>query len=88
MARADQLGHQVDKAVLDLAEAVLLSGREGEVFDGVIVDEDERGPLVQLSEPAVLARLRAHRVSPGDAVRAKLVRADPTSRSIELTRVD
>lgn len=87
MAGADQLGHQVDKAVLDLAEAVLLSGREGEVFDGVIVDEDERGPLVQLSEPAVLARLPAHRVSPGDAVRARLVRADPASRSIELTRV-
>ena len=43
----------------------LLSDRVGETFDGVVVDEDDRGALVQLTEPAVLARVAAHRVDPG-----------------------
>ena len=73
--------------MIDLAEAVLLAGREGEVFDAVVVDEDRRGPLVQLREPAVLAHVSAHRVDPGDDVRVRLERADPATRTIELTRV-
>ena len=40
MARGEALANRVDGAVLDLAEAVLLAGREGEVFDAVVVDED------------------------------------------------
>ncbi len=87
MAKAEQLGNQVDKAVLDLAEAVLLHDRIGEVFDGVIVDEDRHGPVMQLIEPAVLTRIRASHVTPGDDVRAKLVSADPTTRTIEFERV-
>jgi len=66
---------------------VALSGREGEVFDGVIVDEDQRGPVMQIAEPAVLARIQASRVNPGDDVRAKLLSADPDQRRIEFQRV-
>ena len=58
--------------MIDLAEAVLLAGREGEVFDAVVVDEDPRGLVVQLADPAVMVRLAAHRVDPGDAVRVRL----------------
>ncbi len=83
----EDLAGRVESAVRDLAEAVLLAGREGEVFDGVIVDEDQRGPVMQITEPAVLARIRASRVTPGDQVRAKLVSADPTQRRIEFERV-
>ena len=83
----EDLASRVESAVRDLAEAVLLAGREGELFDGVIVDEDQRGPVMQISEPAVLARIRASRVTPGDQVRAKLVNADPTQRRIEFERV-
>ena len=67
MARCEQRANTVDRAVIDLAEAVLLAGREGEVFDAVVVDEDRHGPLVQLVEPAVMAHVAAHRVDPGDA---------------------
>ena len=88
MARADQLGNRVDNAVLDLAEAVLLAGREGEVFDGVIVDEDERGPVMQIAEPAILARVQAPPGrTPATQIRARLVAADPASRSVEFDRV-
>ena len=76
-------------AVIDLAEAVLLSGREGEVFDAVVVDEDQRGVVVQLVDPAVLARVGAHRVDPGDAVRVKLTAVDTVrARSSSPASVD
>ena len=67
MERTESRADRVDTAVLDLAEAVMLSGLEGEVFDAVVVDEDHRGVMIQVVEPAVLARVHAHRVDPGDS---------------------
>lgn len=87
MEESDSLGSRVEAAVRDLAEAVLLSGREGDVFDGVIVDEDQRGPVMQIADPAVLSRIRASHVTPGDDVRAKLISANPDERNVEFERV-
>jgi exoribonuclease R len=87
MASGEQRANAVDRAVLDLAEAVLLAGREGDLFDAVVVDEDRKGPVIQVIEPAVVARVAAHRVDPGDNVRVRLVRADPAARTIEFARI-
>ena len=87
MARSDELGNRVDNAVNNLAEAVLLAGREGELFDGVIVDEDRHGPVMQIADPAILARVRAARVDPGDEIRVRLVAADVEARTVEFQRV-
>jgi len=87
MEESDSLGNRVEAAVRDLAEAVLLSGREGDVFDGVIVDEDQRGPVIQITDPAVLTRIRASHVTPGDDVRAKLIAANPEERKVDFERV-
>ncbi len=87
MARADELGNRVDNAVSNLAEAVLLSGREGELFDGVIVDEDRHGPVMQIADPAILARVRAERVTPGDEIRVQLVAADVEAADRRVPRV-
>ncbi len=87
MAKGEQRANTVDRAVIDLAEAVLLAGREGGLFDAVVVDEDHKGPLIQLVEPAVMARVSASRVDPGELIRVRLVRADPVARTIEFTRV-
>jgi exoribonuclease R len=87
MATGEQRANTVDRAVIDLAEAVLLAGRQGELFDAVIVDEDRNGPLIQVVEPAVMARVSASRVEPGDRIRVRLVRADPQACSIEFARV-
>ena len=46
-----------------LAEAVLLEGREGEVFDGVDRRRGSGGPVMQIADPAVLARVGASEVS-------------------------
>ena len=65
-----------------------MSGREHEVFDAVVVDEDRHGTLVQLVDPAVLAHVHAHRVDPGDRIRVRLHAVDVVARTIELHRVE
>jgi len=87
MQRAASLANRVDRAAIDLAEAILLQGREGETFDAVVTDEDDRGARIQICEPAVVTRTTARRVDPGDAVRVKLVAVDVDERSIEVERV-
>ena len=52
MAKADALGGQISRAVIDLAEAVALQGREGETFDAVVTDIDQRGARIQICSSA------------------------------------
>ncbi len=87
MEQGEGRANRVDAAVVDLAEAVLLSSCVGETFDGVVVDEDDRGALVQLSDPAVLARVTARKVDPGDDVRVKVEAVDIDQRTVDLLRV-
>ncbi|MCB0965669.1 MAG: RNB domain-containing ribonuclease [Ilumatobacter sp.] len=87
MARAEQRANRAERQALDLAEAVALTGREGEIFDAVVIDEGDWGVEVQIVEPAVLARLTARRVDPGDAIRVRLTKADPATMTVEFERV-
>ena len=73
--------------MIDLAEAVMLQGREGEIFPAVVTDVDERGVRMQLSDLPVVARVGAHRVEPGDALSVRLVAADPERRAVSFQRV-
>ena len=88
MERAESRAAQADRAAIDLAEAVALDGCEGRVFDAVVTDEDQRGTRVQIVDPAIVTRVTAHRVAPGDRIRVRLVEADPLARRIELARVE
>ena len=65
----------------------VLQGREGEVFDAVVTDEDARGARIQLCDPPVVARVVARRVDPGDDVQVKLIRADAAGRTVAFERV-
>ena len=87
MERSESRAGQVEAAVLDLAEAVLLDSRVGDMFDAVVVDEDSRGPVIQLTDPAVLARVEAHRVDPGDTLRVCLTSVDVDARRVQFERV-
>ena len=82
MAAATRRANAVERGVVDLVEALLLSGREGERFEGVVVDDD----LVQLTEPAARAKLPGA-PEPGSAVTVRLERADPATRTLIFTRV-
>lgn len=82
MAVADQHAHKIDRAVVNLAETVLLHDRVGEVFEGVVVEvEDDHGEI-QLREPAVRARLDGDNLPLGQRVSARLVTADVATRTL------
>lgn len=82
MGRADALGGQIDRAVIDLAEAVMLDGREGEIFPAVVTDIDQRGARMQLAELPVVTRIDAPGATPGAALQVRLTDADPAKRTI------
>jgi VacB/RNase II family 3'-5' exoribonuclease len=87
MARADARASQIERAVIDLAEAVMLQDRTGETFEAVVTDLDERGARIQLCDLPVVARAAANHVDPGDSIRVKLVAAEPETRRIAFERV-
>jgi exoribonuclease R len=82
MAHADALGGQIERAAIDLAEAVMLTGQEGKVFDAIVTDRDERGTRIQLKDFPIMTRIGPSQSAPGDALRLKLIRADTITRTI------
>lgn len=86
MAASDHRANRYERAVIDLAEAVMLAPRKGESFVGVIVETDARDAssgILMLREPAIEARVSGSRDLPlGRAIEATLVEADPATRSI------
>ncbi|WP_441246355.1 RNB domain-containing ribonuclease [Kitasatospora sp. McL0602] len=86
MAGGDRRAHEVERACVDLVESELLRGREGERFDAVVIEVDERKPrvgTVQLREPAVVAKCDGEADLPlGGQLRVRLTTADPHSRTV------
>ena len=92
MEHGDRRAHETERACVDLVEAELLHGREGEAFDAVVVDVDERRPArgaVQLVEPAVVARCDGDgtRLPLGERIRVRLTTADPATRTVRFEPV-
>lgn len=85
MGTADEHAHRVDHAAVDLAEAVLLSGRVGETFDGVVVVAGEDHGEIQLCEPAVRARIDGAGLPLGHEVTVALVSVNVEGRRCEFT---
>ena len=87
MASADHRSHELERAMIDLAEAVTLSGRLGEVFAATVVevreahDDHPARATIQLTEPAVRARCSGN-VPLGQQVQVRLVTADPATRTV------
>ena len=87
MARADALGGNIQRAVIDLAEAVALKDRIGETFAAVVTDVDQRGPRIQLCGLPVVSRLKDDEVAAGQAIKVRLDLADPATRRIAFSVV-
>jgi exoribonuclease R len=82
MARADAKSGQVDRAVVDLAEAVMLEKHVGESFGAVVTDADERGVRIQLRDLPVVARIAATGPTPGESMTVRLDSVDSAERRI------
>jgi exoribonuclease R len=80
MNRADARAGQVDAAVLELAEAVVLNGCVGETFEGTVTDIDQRGARIQLADPAVITRVPVNELQLGQSVMLRLDEVDPSRR--------
>ena len=78
MQQGDRRAGAVERGVIDLVEALILSGREGERFAALVVDDD----TVQLVDPAVRARVEGGCPEPGTRVRARLLAADAAKRTV------
>lgn len=83
LAGADRRAKALDRAAVDLAEAVVLGPCVGEVFRATVVSERE----VQLVEPAVRASVRGDGLPVGEEVEVRLVHADPVAREVAFEAV-
>jgi exoribonuclease R len=86
MAAADQRAARYERAVIDLAETLVLAPHVGETFEGSIVEvdgENRHHGTVMLHALAIEAPVGADRDLPlGEAVRVRLAGADPAHRSL------
>jgi exoribonuclease R len=82
MAAGDKRARAVERGAVDLVEALILKGREGERFDAVVIDDG----LVQLRDPAVRGRLEKDgSPEPGSEVSVRLDRSDPLTRTVSFS---
>jgi exoribonuclease R len=92
MARAGSLSGRTEAAVLDLAEAVILCGREGELFDALVIEGGNR-ITVQLAKLPVVVRLNGDggvldEPKFGEHLRLRLDRVDLPGRKAQFTPVN
>jgi VacB/RNase II family 3'-5' exoribonuclease len=86
MAQAGARGGQIERAVVDLAEAVMLEDKVGQIFSAIVTDVDERGLRIQLRDFPIVSRLgewsEGGAAKPGDLIEVKLASAVPATRTI------
>lgn len=87
MNAADGRQGAIERAVIDLAEAALLSGREGEVFRAIVTERDEKGARLQLCDVPVMARVDTRNVASCEEVQVRLLSADPVRGEVKFERV-
>lgn len=88
MSTADSREGAIERAVLDLAETVMLAGREGEAFAATVTERDDHGARIQLNDLPILARVDAHRIATGDVIHVRLTKVDPQRRELRFERIN
>jgi len=94
MQRSDRLSAKYDRACVDAVEAAVLTGSVGRLFDGVVVELDAARPAsadgqpavrtgtVQLSDPAVMAKVSGVDLPLGEYTKVRLSEADVAARRV------
>lgn len=85
MAHADGRAGQIEHAVIDLAEAVMLADRVGERFDATVIDSNGKSGQVQLGKLPVVVRVDGMELVPGSGVAVRLEGVDVTQRRTHFT---
>ena len=87
MAHGEQRANRAERQALDLAEAVVLAAQQGRTFPAIVIDEGDWGVEFQIADPAIVGRVPAHHVDPGDAIRVKVVHVDVVAARVTYERV-
>jgi exoribonuclease R len=91
MDKAEARSSQIERAVVDLAEAAILANRVGERFAAQVTDVDVRGggwlARIQLCDLPVVARISADNVVPGKRIEVRLDGVDMERRSLRFRRL-
>ncbi|MGB8021915.1 MAG: RNB domain-containing ribonuclease [Candidatus Nanopelagicales bacterium] len=82
MAASARRARAVVRESLDYLEAEMLRGREGVAFRGVVIEQRKDDGIVQLADPAIIARCRGRDLPVGEWIDAWLAVADPASRRV------
>jgi exoribonuclease-2 len=85
----EDAARKVERMTKKAAVAVLLSGRVGEIFDGIVTGVKEKGTFLQLvSLPADGRIVKGEEgLSVGEKVRVKLVSTEPERGFIDFATV-
>jgi exoribonuclease R len=86
MQAANRRSAQIERAVIDAVECVLLFPHVGERFEAVVVDRNEHGAIIQLTRPAVVEAM-ASDAALGDHITVRLESVDPVSRRLQFRAV-
>ncbi|CAA9481682.1 MAG: 3'-to-5' exoribonuclease RNase R [uncultured Solirubrobacteraceae bacterium] len=79
----------VERACVDLVEALLLAPRVGERFPALVIDRMGKNAVeIQLADPPVRAPCDEPAPEPGEHVTAQLVTADPQRRAVRFAAVE
>jgi exoribonuclease R len=87
MADGDRRAKKLDRAVVDAAEALVLSTRVGQVFPAAVVETGERFGTVVLDDPAVRGRCDTRHLPLGAEIQVRCTEADVVARSVRFERV-
>lgn len=82
MEVSDHRAHALERACIDLVEAVLLAPHVGETFDAAVVERNHHGGTVQLRTPPVRAKCDGDHLPLGEPLVVRLEKADPATRTL------
>jgi exoribonuclease R len=82
MTAADRRAGELERAAVDLAEALVLAPRVGQRFRAAVVESGPAHGVVQLTDPPVRARCEGADLPLGAELEVELVRASPSDRSV------
>ena len=83
----EALAAQLDAGALDRVEAAVLHGREGEVFEAVVLAQRGDGARVQLTDPPVSAKVKGLDAAAGATVLLRLVSASISDGTVTFAGV-
>ena len=87
MERSTRRAQQYEAGIVSALEAAVLRDSVGETFRAVVVDIDQEGGVIQLTEPPVTGRCRGRNLPLGKKISARLVLADVAARQIAFEMV-